>query len=49
MQESLLYMEIRYEGYPMMSYDEHPEYIDDWRNIQALTPEEHMSGGHKAR
>ncbi len=30
----------------MMSYQEHPEYIGEWKNIQALTPEEHILGAH---
>lgn len=37
---------VRYEGHHMMSYQEHPEYIGEWKNIQALTPEEHILGAH---
>lgn len=40
---------IRYEGHHMMSYAEYPEHIDNWKNIQALTPEEHMLGAHGTR
>lgn len=39
---------IRYEGHCMMSCDEYPEYIGNWKNIQALTPKEHMLGAHRS-
>lgn len=40
---------IYYEGHHMLSYAEHPEYVGNWKNIQALTPEEHILGAHAGR
>lgn len=40
---------VHYEGHHMLSYDENPGYAGEWKNIQALTPREHMLGAHAAR
>ncbi len=36
-----------YYGHHMIDVSTHPEYAGDWKNIQALTYEEHYNGAHE--